>query len=60
MGLDMLRWALLLWPAMTLGIRIGQRSFGQAHPERYRRFVLNLLMLVSALGLATTLAQAWR
>lgn len=59
-GLDMLRWALLLWPAMTLGIHLGQRSFGQAQPERYRRFVLNLLMLVSALGLATALVKVWR
>lgn len=57
-GMDTLRWGLVLWPAMMLGMRLGQRAFGTAHPGRYRRFVLNLLMVISALGLLNALAKA--
>lgn len=57
-GMDTLRWGLVLWPAMMLGMRLGQRAYGQAQPGRYRRFVLNLLMVISALGLVNALVKA--
>ena len=50
-GLDTLRWMLLLGPAMFVGIAVGQRSFSVVDPKRYRVFVLNLLMTISALGM---------
>lgn len=50
LGVDTLRWAFLLAPTMFVGIWIGQRSFANADPRRYRRFVLLLLVSISALG----------
>ncbi|MCF8185017.1 MAG: sulfite exporter TauE/SafE family protein [Polynucleobacter sp.] len=55
LGVDTLRWALLLSPGMFAGIWIGHRQFSRAHPSSYRSFVLNLLILVSALGLIRSL-----
>ena len=52
LGPETLRWALLLGPAMFVGIWIGRRSFSVVDPKRYRVFVLNLLMVISALGAA--------
>ncbi|MBL8287992.1 MAG: sulfite exporter TauE/SafE family protein [Rubrivivax sp.] len=43
------RWALWLAPAMLAGIEIGRRLFGRVSPEAFRRRVLDLLMVVSAL-----------
>ena len=51
LGIDTLRWALLLSPSMLLGIRLGRRSFQRAAPGRYRRFALLLLIVISTLGL---------
>lgn len=51
LGADTLRWALLLGPAMFTGIWVGRRLFGNADPARYRAFVLNLLIVISALGM---------
>ncbi len=56
LGADTLRWVLVLAPTMFLGIRSGRRAFGNANPNRYRRFVLNLLIVVASLGLASA---AW-
>ena len=50
LGIDTLRWMLLLGPAMFVGIALGRRSFSVVDPKRYRMFVLNLLMAISALG----------
>ena len=50
--LDTLRWVLILGPAMFAGIWIGRLSFGTADPAGYRRFVLNLLIVISALTVA--------
>lgn len=47
---DTLHWVLLFSPGMFVGIWIGQRQFSRAHPSSYRNFVLNLLMLISVLG----------
>lgn len=58
LGAEILRWGLVLWPAMVLGMRLGQHAFGRANPGRYRRFVLNLLMVIAGLGLLNALLQA--
>jgi len=58
LGIDSLRWALVLWPAMLLGMRLGQHAFGRSNPGRYRRFVLNLLMVIAGLGLLNALLNA--
>ena len=50
LSVDTMRWALLLAPAMLAGIWIGRRSFRRADPARYRAFVLNLLIVISGLG----------
>lgn len=50
LGVDTLRWALWLTPPMLLGIWIGQRSFAGVSPEQFRRQVLNLLIVIAALG----------
>ena len=59
LSIDTLRWALLLAPSMLLGIWLGRRSFQQADPQRYRRFVLLLLIVISALGLLRSIVALW-
>lgn len=49
--------ALLMGLPMALGIQLGQRRFRRTGAQDFRRFVLNLLMLISGLGL---LLIAWR
>ena len=56
LGADTLRWALWLLPAMLVGIAIGQRGFAGVSPAAFRRRVLELLVVVSAL---TMLRAAW-
>lgn len=51
LGVDTLRWALWLAPAMLVGIALGQRAFVGVSPAQFRRHVLNLLMLIAALSL---------
>lgn len=60
LGFDTLRWALLLAPSMFVGIWIGQRSFANADPRRYRRFVLMLLVSISALGALRSIFELLR
>ena len=50
LGIDTLRWALWLAPAMLVGIWVGQRSFASVSPRQFRRQVLNLLMLIAAIS----------
>lgn len=50
LGSGTLRWALWMTPPMLLGIWIGQRSFAGVSPEQFRRHVLNLLIVIAALG----------
>ena len=50
LGVDTLRWALWLVPAMLAGIWFGQRSFAGVSPEQFRRHVLNLLMLIAGIS----------
>jgi len=49
--------ALLFLPALIGGVWLGNRSFRNANPEEFRRWVLRLLMLVAVLTGARALAQ---
>lgn len=60
LGIDTLRWALLLAPSMFVGIWIGQRSFANADPQRYRRNVLLLLVSISAFGALRSIFELLR
>ena len=57
---DTLRWALLLAPGMLAGIWIGHRSFDSVDPAQYRRFVLNVLIVISTLGVLRALFDLTR
>ncbi len=50
LGIDTVRWAIWLAPAMLAGIWVGQRSFAGVSPAQFRRHVLNLLMLIAAIS----------
>jgi uncharacterized membrane protein YfcA len=52
LGARTLAWAGWLAPAMLVGIAIGKRSFVAVSPARFRRRVLELLVVVAALGIA--------
>ena len=54
-GSDTLKWALWLAPAMLAGIAVGQRSFRGVSQEKFRSYVLNLLIVLAALSLARAL-----
>jgi uncharacterized membrane protein YfcA len=56
LGPDTLRWIMLLWPTMFVGMRFGARAFGTTPSDGQKRLVLNLLIVVSALGLFTAIA----
>lgn len=56
LGAATLRWAIFLTPAMLLGIWLGQRSFVGISHERFRRIVLDLLIVIATLGLLRALA----
>jgi uncharacterized membrane protein YfcA len=57
LGVDTVRWALWLAPAMLAGIWLGQRSFAGMSPMQFRRHVLNLLMLVAAISVLRALLE---
>jgi uncharacterized protein len=54
LGWHTLQWIAVLAPAMVAGIWLGRRSFQRASAAVYRRAVLWLLVLISALGLLRT------
>lgn len=56
LGVQTLRWALFLAPAMLLGVWVGQRSFAGISPERFRRIVLDLLIAIAVLGVLRALS----
>jgi uncharacterized membrane protein YfcA len=58
-GPQTLAWVLVLGPSMFTGIWLGRRAFRGADPARYRVFVLNLLMAVSAIGLLRASVVLW-
>lgn len=55
LGPDTLRWALWLAPAMLAGIWLGDRSFRGVSPAQFRRWVLNLLILIALLSVIRAL-----
>lgn len=57
-GVDALRWALLLAPAMWLGMRLGAGAFGRSGPHQQRIFVLNILIATSGAGLAVAVGSS--
>ena len=57
LGWETLRLALALLPAMLLGMALGQRLFHGVSPQRFRRYVLQLLLL---LALITLTRAAWQ
>jgi len=60
LGAETLRWVGLLAPAMFAGIWIGRRSFRSADPGSYRAFVLNLLIVISGLGVLRSVFELIR
>lgn len=52
LGPDTLLWSVVLGAGMLAGIRIGRHLFDGADPARFHGFVLNLLILISGLGVA--------
>ena len=52
--------AALFAPVMVLGIWFGKRAFAGADPLRFRRFVLHLLIVMSALGVGRALFDLLR
>lgn len=59
-GAATLQWALLLAPGMLAGIWLGQRSFGKVDAARFRLQVLNLLIVVAALGVLRAAIDLWQ
>lgn len=55
LGAQAVGWALLLWPTMVLGMRVGARAFVRARSDRQALLVLDTLIVV-ALG---ALVTAW-
>jgi uncharacterized membrane protein YfcA len=60
LGVDTLRWAIWLAPAMLAGIWVGHRSFAGVSPEQFRRHVLNLLMLIAGISVLRALIDIVR
>ena len=50
-GLQSLRWAAWLLLPMLAGIALGHRGFAGVAPERFRAIVLDVLLVIAALGL---------
>ncbi len=59
-GPQTLSWVLVLGPTMFAGIWLGRRAFRGADPARFRGFVLNLLIAISAVGLLRASVVLWR
>ena len=57
LGAGTLRWLLLLLPGLLVGLWLGGRSFANADPVRFRRKVLDLLIVISAAGAARAAYQ---
>jgi uncharacterized membrane protein YfcA len=56
LGARKLQLALWLTPAMLAGIWVGQRAFVGVSPQRFRRGVLNLLILIAGLSMLRAMA----
>ena len=54
---ETLHWILVLAPGMLLGMRLGRKAFARSNPEGFRLLVLNLLIVISGLGVARALFE---
>lgn len=54
---ETLHWILVLAPGMLLGMRLGRKAFALSNPESFRLLVLNLLIVISGLGVARALFE---
>jgi len=59
LSVDTISWALLLAPTMLGGIWIGRHAFTSVDPARYRRHVLDLLLVISGLGVLRASFDLW-
>jgi hypothetical protein len=59
LGAGTLAHALWLAPAMLAGIAVGQRAFIDVSPARFRRQVLDLLLLIAGLSVLRALWAWW-
>jgi uncharacterized membrane protein YfcA len=50
LGAQTLHWIAVLTPGMLAGVWIGKRLFSDDDPAQFRRMVLHLLIVISALG----------
>ena len=55
-GIDTLRWAVWLGPAMLLGIWAGNRLFRGMSPALFRRRVINLLIVIALISVVRAVA----
>lgn len=52
-----LRWVLALAPGLLMGMWLGNKAFALANPAKFRQLVLDLLILISALGVLRALFE---
>lgn len=57
LGAQAVGWALLLWPTMALGVRVGARAFARAQADRQARVVLDTLIAVALCALLAALVR---
>jgi len=57
LGAQAVGWALLLWPTMVLGMRVGGRAFSRAGTDQQALVVLNTLIAVALCALVTALVR---
>jgi hypothetical protein len=55
-GIDTIRWAVWLGPAMLVGIWAGNRLFRGMSPAHFRRRVINLLIVIALLSVLRAVA----
>ncbi len=56
-GWQTVGWAVLLWPAMAVGMRLGGSAFSRSAPGNQTRMVLDVLILAALAGFATALLR---
>lgn len=52
---DTLRWIMVLAPGLFIGIWLGGRAFASSNPARFRQMMLDLLIVISGLGVLRAL-----
>lgn len=54
---DTLRWIVVLAPGLFVGIWLGGKAFATSNPGRFRQLMLDLLILISGLGVLRALYE---